>query len=333
MKAFGLADENASGSVNEVPTPEPGPGEVRVRVRASSVNGYDTFVASGMARTMMEHRYPVIVGKDFAGVIDAVGDGVTRFAVGDEVAGITPFEPHVSSGSFAEYVVVPADGFIERKPQNLDFEQAASVGLAAVTALVAVRAIGASEGDRVLIVGATGAVGSYAVQVAARRGSAVIATGLPEDEGWLRGIGAGEVVDYSGDLPAAVRERHPGGVDALIVAVSLGEGFGPTAELVKEGGRIASTVGGADAESFASRKITAANVLGQADPGPYAEVLQMAADGSLTVPITQTFTFDQLPEALGLVGKRRSRGKVAVTIGTWTVAIVSFVLLTLAASW
>ena len=85
---------------------------------------------------------------------------------------------------------------------------------------------------------------------------------------------------------------------------------------MKDGGKIASAVGGADADAFASRKIGAANILGQADPGPYAEVLRMAADGSLTVPITQTFTLDELPEALGLVGKRRSRGKVAVTIGS-----------------
>jgi len=314
MKAFGLADEGASAAVIEVPTPEPGPGEVRIGVRASSVNGYDVFVASGMARGMMEHRYPVIVGKDFAGMIDSVGDGVTRFAVGDAVAGITPFEPHVSTGSFAEYVVVPAEGFIGPKPEKLTFEQAASVGLAAVTALVAVDAVEASNGDLVLIVGATGGVGNYAVQLAARRGSTVIATGLPEDDGWIRGLGASEVVDYSGDIPAVVREKLPEGVDALIVAVPLGEQFGPTAELVKDGGKIASAVGGADAEAFASRKIDAANVLGQADPGPYAEVLRMAADGSITVPITQTFTFDELSEALGLVGKRRSRGKVAVTI-------------------
>lgn len=316
MKAFGLADENASAAVIEVPTPDVGPGEVRVSVLASSVNGYDAFVASGMARGMMDHRYPVVVGKDFAGVIDAVGDGVTRFAVGDEVAGITPNEPLVSSGSYAEYVVVPAAGFIERKPGSLDFQQAASVGLAAVTALVAVDAVEASQGDLVLIVGATGGVGNYAVQLAARRGSTVIATGLPEDEEWIRALGASEVVDYSGDVSAAVRKKHPEGVDALVVAVHLGEEFGPTAELVKDGGKIASTVGGADAEAFASRKVNAANVLGQADPGPYVEVLRMAADGSLTVPITRTFTFDELPEALGLVGKRRSRGKVAVTIGS-----------------
>jgi NADPH:quinone reductase-like Zn-dependent oxidoreductase len=316
MKAFGLADETASAAVIEVPSPDAGPGEVRIRVRASSVNGYDAFVASGMARSMMEHRYPVVVGKDFAGVIDSVGDGATRFAVGDEVAGITPHEPHVSIGSYAEYVIVPADGFIERKPDSLDFAQAASVGLAAVTALVAVDAVEASEGELVLIVGATGGVGNYAVQLAARRGATVIATGLPEDEEWIRGLGASEVVDYSGDVVEAVREKHPVGVDALIVAVHLGEEFGPTAELVRDGGRIASTVGGADADAFSSRKVDAANVLGQADPGPYAEVLQMAADGSLIVPITRTFTFDELPEALGLVGKRRSRGKFAITISS-----------------
>src|SRR3990172_6698168 len=114
MKAFGLADEGSSAGVIDVPTPEPGPGEVRVRVHASSVNGFDVFVASGFARTMMEHRYPVVGGKDFAGVIDAVGEGVTRFAVGDMVAGITPAEPFLSSrGAYAEQVVVPAEGFLE----------------------------------------------------------------------------------------------------------------------------------------------------------------------------------------------------------------------------
>ena len=104
------------------------------------------------------------------------------------------------------------------------------------------------------------------------------------------------------------------GVDGLIVAVHLGDGFGPTAELVKDGGRIASTVGGADAEAFAERGIRATNVMGQADPEAFAEVVRMAAPGTLAVPITRTFTFDELPEALGLVGERRSRGKFAVTI-------------------
>ena len=316
MKAFGLADESASAAVIEVPAPEPGTGEVRVRVRASSVNGWDVFVMSGHARGSMEHRYPVVGGKDYAGVVHAVGEGVTRFAVGDEVAGICPPEPFLSSrGSFGEFVIVPADAWIEPKPTNLDFERAASVGLAALTALVSVDAVEPSEGDLVLVVGATGGVGSYAVQLAAHRGGTVVATGLPEDEEWIRGLGADEVVDYAGDAVAAVREKHPGGVDALIVAVHVGDEFGPTAELVKDGGKIASTVGGADPEAFDERKITAVNVYGQSDPEAFRTVLRMAADGELTVPITRTFTFDELAEALGLVGERRSRGKFAVAIG------------------
>jgi NADPH:quinone reductase-like Zn-dependent oxidoreductase len=314
MKAFGLADENSTAAMLEVPTPEAGPGEVRIAVRASSVNGWDVFVMSGNARAMMEHHYPVIGGKDFAGVVDSVGEGVTRFAVGDEVLGIVPNAPFLSVGSYAEHLVLPAEGFIQPKPSNLDFEQAASVGLAALTALVSVDAVEASDGDVVLIVGAAGGVGSYAVELAAARGATVVATARPEDEEWIRGLSAGEAIDYSGDVAAAVRSTHPDGVDGLIVAVQLGDAFGPTTGLVKDGGKIASTVGGAD--EVAERDIRATNVQGQSDPEAFAEVVRRAAAGTLTVPITRTFTFDQLPEALGLVGETRSRGKFAITISS-----------------
>jgi NADPH:quinone reductase-like Zn-dependent oxidoreductase len=313
MKAFGLADEGSSAGFLEIPVPEVGPGEVRIAVRASSVNGFDAVVAAGMARGMMEHRYPVVVGKDFAGVIETLGDGAAGFAVGDDVAGITPQEPFVSRGSFAEYLVVPAEGFIARRPAAVEPEQAASVGLAATSALLSVEAIEPSDGDLVLIVGATGGVGAYAIQLAAARGATVIATGLPGDEAWLKELGADEVVDYSGDDAAAVRERHPEGVDALIDAVYLGDGFDTIAALVKDGGKIASVVGSAD-EALASRGIAATNVNGQEDPVAFAKVLEMAAGGALTVPITRTFTFEDLPEALGLSGKRHRLGKLAVTI-------------------
>jgi NADPH:quinone reductase-like Zn-dependent oxidoreductase len=316
MKAFGLAEEGSPAGVLDVPTPGVGSGEVRVEVRASSVNGWDSFVASGMAQGAMEHRYPVVAGKDYAGTIESVGEGVTRFAPGDEVVGIVPNEPYLSRGSYAEYLVVPAEGFIERRPAGLDADRAASVGLAALTALFSVEAVDPSDGDLVLVAGATGGVGTYAVQLAAGRGATVIATSLPEDEVWIRGLGAAEVVDYSGDVAAAVREKHPAGVDAFIDAVQLGDGFGPIADLVKDGGRIATTVGAADAKALAGRGVGATNVMGMADPGPFAEVVRMAGEGSLTVPITRTFGFDELPEALGLVGKRRSRGKFAVTIGS-----------------
>lgn len=314
MKAFGLADEGAPAGVIEVPTPEPGTGEVRVKVRASSVNGFDVFVANGMAKALMEHRYPVVIGKDFAGEIDALGEGVTGFAVGDEVTGIVPTEPHLWRGAYAEFVAVPLDGFVVHKPGNLDFERAACIGLAALTAFHCVESIEASEGRVVLIVGATGGVGAYSVQLAAARGARVVASALHQDEGWIRGLGASEIVDYSGDVEAAMRERFPERVDGLIVAAHVGDEFGALTELVKDGGRIASTVGGADVGALARRGVTATNVVGHADPEAFGRIVRMVGDGTLSVPITRMFTFDELPRALRLVGEERSRGKFAITI-------------------
>jgi NADPH:quinone reductase-like Zn-dependent oxidoreductase len=314
MKAFALPDDHSAATFQDIAVPDPGPGEIRVAVKASSVNGFDVFVASGMARGMMEHRYPVVVGKDFAGIVDAVGDGVERFSVGDEVAGIAPPEEHVGRGAYAEFIVVPATGFIEPKPSNLSFEQAASVGLAALTGLVAVDAVGASDGDVVLVTGATGGVGSYAVQIGAARGATVIATSLPDDESWIRSLGASEIVDYRGDVAKAVRASHPDGIDALIDAVNMGDAHNSVAGLVKGGGHVVSTTGSADEDGLSARGVGASNVFAQGHPARFASVVRMAADGDLQVPIRQTFSFDELPQALGLVGERSSRGKFAVTI-------------------
>jgi zinc-binding alcohol dehydrogenase family protein len=112
-------------------------------------------------------------------------------------------------------------------------------------------------------------------------------------------------VDYSGDVPAAVREGHPDGVDGLIVAAFVGEGFEPLTELVRDG---------ADVDGLAGRRIASSNVVGQSDPQKFAGALQLAAEGSLAVPITETYGFDELPEALGLAGKRHTRGKSAIRI-------------------
>lgn len=169
-----------------------------------------------------------------------------------------------------------------------------------------------SNGATTLIVGATGGVGAYAVQLAAARGARVIATAMPEDEAWIRGLGADETVDYSGNVASTVRALHPEGIDGLIVAVHVGDGFGALAAIVKDGGKIASTVGGADVDALATRKIDATNVFGQSDPQAFGVVTRLAADGSLSVPITKTYRFDDIPQALGLVGKRHSRG-VAIT--------------------
>ena len=100
-----------------MPKPEPGPGEVLVRVRASSVNGFDVAVAAGRLKGMMEHRFPVVLGKDFAGVVEALGEGATRFAPGDEVFGVV-MKPYLGDGGFGEYVVVGEQYGIARVPDG-----------------------------------------------------------------------------------------------------------------------------------------------------------------------------------------------------------------------
>ena len=315
MKAFGFAAEGASAGFIEIPTPDPGPGEIRVRVRASSVNGYDVYVATGMARGSTEHRYPVVVGKDYAGVVEALGEGVTRLAEGDEVVGIVPPEPHLQRGAYAETVVVPAEGFIERKPGNVGFEEAGSIGLAGLTALVAVDVIDPARDELVLISGAAGGVGGFAVQMAAARGAHVIATGLPEDMDRLSALGASETVDYSSDEAAAVREKHPEGIDGLIVAVPLGDAFASVAGLVKDGGRIATATGSSGEEALEERGVSILSVFWGGDPSGFERLVRLVAEGSVSVPVTEIFGFEEIPQALGLVGKRHSRGKFAITIG------------------
>src|SRR5215207_2629657 len=106
MKAIATTEHGAQPQLAEVATPQPGPGEVLVKVQASSVNGFDTSVAAGYLAGMMEHRYPVVLGKDFAGTVEAVGAGVTRFNVGDAVFGVVT-KPFLGDGGFGEYVTVP----------------------------------------------------------------------------------------------------------------------------------------------------------------------------------------------------------------------------------
>src|SRR6185436_17264899 len=129
MRATVLPDFGQPVSLIDLPQPQPGPGEVRVRVRASSVNGFDLAVAAGYARDWMEHRFPVVLGRDFAGTVDALGPGTSRWAVGDEVFGVV-LKPVLGDGAFGEYAVVSEDGAIAPIPAGLDLTKAGVVGLA-----------------------------------------------------------------------------------------------------------------------------------------------------------------------------------------------------------
>src|SRR4051812_46799659 len=185
MKAVTLDSPDASPAPREdLSAPAPGENEVLVRVNASSVNPVDNSIAAGMLAQMgVQYDYPVTLGRDYAGVVEQVGADVTEYAPGDEVFGfLVHANPTVRAGSWAELITVTAHASIARRPATVDVAAAGAAPLAAITAVTAIDALDLSEGHTVLVVGATGGVGSLAVQLAAQAGATVVAPALPEDE-------------------------------------------------------------------------------------------------------------------------------------------------------
>jgi NADPH:quinone reductase-like Zn-dependent oxidoreductase len=310
MKAFVLPAFDEQPTVADLPTPEAGPGQVLVRVHAASVNGIDLSIASGRLQGMLEYDFPVILGKDFAGTVEAVGSGVTGFAAGDRVFGVVSDPSPLSSRSFAEYLAVPAGPNLTRIPEGVDFASAGVLGLAGTAALQAVDAFAPAAGETVLVSGATGGVGAYAVQLAAARGATVIATARSgEDAEFVRGLGASHSIDYTGDVAARVRAIQPNGVDAVLHFAGDGAQLG---ELLVPGGRLASTLIMAP-EQLPLPNAQVSAVFATPDAATLDRLAAEVAAGRLKTPIQQTYPLDQVGEAFAAFGSG-TRGKLAIAI-------------------
>ena len=307
MEAITLTAFDTPPALAELTDPTPAANEVLVRVRASSINPVDNGIAAGMLTQMgVDYEFPVILGRDYAGVVEAIGSEVSRFAVGDEVFGfLLHANPAVHQGTWAELITVPESISIAHAPSGVDLAAAGAAPLAGVTAMLAIDAVELSGGDTVLIVGATGGVGSIAVQLATRAGATVVAPALPEDEDYLRGLGVGEVLPREGDLEAVARERYPDGFDAVLDLVN----YGPTApaSLVKDGGRVASPTGAAG-DGPGRTMIMAAPT-----PENLERLADLLADG-LRVPIHATYELAKAPDALAALATTHIQGKLAVRV-------------------
>jgi NADPH:quinone reductase-like Zn-dependent oxidoreductase len=308
MRAVVLPAQGAAPVLTDLPAPEPEDAEVLVRVRASSVNPHDAMVASGAAARYMEYRFPVVLGSDLVGTVEAVGSAVDDLSPGDRVFGLVR-ELVAERGSFAELVAVPRD-WVAPVPDGLDDASAGALGLAALTALRCVEAVAPVAGEVVLVNGATGGVGSYAVQMIVGRGASVVATARPgEEAAHVRELGAAEFVDWSaGDLPAAVRGLHPDGVDGIVDLVTRDrDAFTALATgTLGPDGRVACTGHAADPERLPG--VRAVNVLADVDQDALRAIAELVDAGLLRVPVTRTFGLDEIDEAfaalsLGALGK------------------------------
>ena len=310
MRAIVLESFESSPALRELPTPHIAPNEVLVRVRASSVNPVDGAIAGGMLKDMVEHEFPIVLGRDFSGVVEQAGSEVRGLSESDEVFGFVPgMGPTVHNGSWAELIAVP-ESVATRKPDDIDAASAGAAPLASITALTAMDALGVSEGHTLLIVGANGGVGSFAVQLADEAGAKVIAPALPEDEEYLRELGVSEVIDRDADVAALVHERYPEGIEALLDLVSYApEGFDTHAEVLKDDGRGASSL---SAAGEGSERHNVGAVPSQENLERLAGLLEAR---TLWVSVRRTYELEQAGEGLRALATEHTQGKWAIRVG------------------
>jgi len=314
MRAFAVDEFGAAGSVHQLPIPEPGPGEILVTVHAAGVNVMDPLYVAGVMKDYMEHRFPLVPGIDFAGVVERVGGDVERFAAGDDVYGISS-KPFVGAGTFAESVVVGADSAAP-KPETIDYVQAASVPHVGLTALAAIEEADPQPGQTIAVVGATGGVGSFVSQLAAARGATVVAVTTASGAEQAREYGASETIDYqAGDVAAALRARHPAGLDAIISAYGDVDVVAGIAAALREGGLVVSPAMRADVAKAALEPLgisfKSANRL---PPSRLPELTALIDGGQVRVPPITTFPLEATPDALRKMAGGHVRGKLVITV-------------------
>jgi NADPH:quinone reductase-like Zn-dependent oxidoreductase len=296
-------------AIEEVPTPEPIPTEVQVRVHAAGVNPVDfkTRAGKGMAAVLGEP--PLRIGWDVSGVVTAIGRGVTRFRVGDEVFGM-PWFPR-QAGAYAEYVTAPSRHFA-CKPHALSHEEAGALPLAGLTAWqIVVDTIALESGADVLVHGAAGGVGHLAVQIAKARGANVVGTARGEQAEWLRGLGADQVIDYRSER----FEELVSDLDAVIdFTGAVGERSLPT---LRPGGILVSVPSGVSPEllELAERsERRATGFLVEPDPTGLAGLSHLVEAGRLRVRVDRAFDLADVAEAHRVAEAGHGGGKIVLRV-------------------
>jgi len=291
--------------LHEVPAPQAGSGQIRVRVTAAGLNPMDWFMTSD-AETAARFglSLPCGFGTDYAGVVDQVGAGVTGFAVGDRVFGGALSRAVADHVVVAEAGTIAAGGDAHRTPDGVDDRTAATLAIAGCTAAAALAVVVPGPGDTVLIGGAGGGVGVFAVQLARLAGARVIGTGSATSADALRALGA-EPVTYGEGLVERVRALAPDGVTAALDlhgtdTVRAARELGVPDERIT---LIAAQVDG----------ITSANGANAA-PGAIEEIAALVAAGRLRVPIAASFPVEQIRAAVELQAGRHVHGKVVIDL-------------------
>jgi alcohol dehydrogenase len=317
--------------LREVPEPTAGDGEVLIRVRAAGLNPVDYKTRDGAVRLVWRYGLPVVMGNELAGVVEGVGTGVTRFAVGDRVFARVD---HLKMGAFATYAAVQED-LVGTMPASLGFAEAAGLPLAGLTALQGLRdELAVAAGDRVFISGGAGGVGTLAIQLAVWLGATVATTASPRGETLVRSLGAETVIDYQRQKFKDVLHDYDGAFDLVggqdlkdsfdilkrgAKTVSIAGAPEPTAARVDLGAGPMLTAGvwaiSAPIRRRARRKGVGYRYLLMHPSGTDLDLLAGLVDGGQLKPVTdRVFPFQQIADAFAYLEQGRAKGKIVVQL-------------------
>jgi NADPH:quinone reductase-like Zn-dependent oxidoreductase len=295
--------------VREVATPAPGPFEVLVEVRAAGINPGEGAIRTGVFAEAWPSTFPSGQGSDLAGVVSAVGEGVSGWQAGDEVVGWVD-----TRASQAEFVVVPVDHLVP-KPAAVDWDVAGGLFVVGATAWAAVRAVDPKPGETVLVAGAAGGVGGLVVQLALERGASVLGVAGPANTDWLKELGA-VPIDYSGGLDAVearIREAAPG-VDAVVD--TFGGGYVDLAVRLGVALERINTI--IDFEAVARLGLVSRGNAEGANVVDMTALLTRLADGRLRLPVARAYPLSEVRAAYAELERRHTRGKIVLHPGSPT---------------
>jgi NADPH:quinone reductase-like Zn-dependent oxidoreductase len=299
-------------AVTEIKTPSAGPGQVLIRLYAAGVNPMDAKLASGEWRPAPV-SFPMVLGVDAAGVVEAVGEGATGFLRDDRVFGQLFVPPVGASGTYAEYVAVTALAPLARVPDGVDLAVAAAAPTAGGTGLSLVELVEPLDNQVVLIIGASGGVGTFATQFAVNAGASVIANINAVSEGRMRSYGVKETIARSEvSLKDAVRGPHPDGIDVLLDLVSGAKGFAANASLVRPGGAAITTQYVADLEALQASGVRGVNFALRATSELLDRVGKALADGAIVGPPITRVRLDDVPGLFRPQAQSHADGKTVI---------------------
>ncbi len=288
----------------ERPEPKVAPGEVLIRVKSAGVNPVDWKLGAGYLDAMMETRFPIIPGWDVSGVVEAVGLDVYDYQVGDEVIGYAR-KDWVQNGTYAELVAANVR-LIARKPASLDWNEAAGLPLAGLTAYQSLLRAQVTKGETVLVHAAAGGVGTFAVQLAVAAGARVIGTASERNHDFLRELGA-EPVSYGEGLVERIRSVAPDGVDAVVDCVG-GESIDASREVLSDLSRLVSVV------DSRAEELGGATLWLRPNADDLAELARRADAGEVRVFVDRVLPLEQAAEAWRLSQEGRTRGKIVLSV-------------------